>query len=185
MRTVQDRALGPGIGVLLFAATIPTLHAQGAVPVSLIYGTSETTAAPTTSIELTQESLRDYKGPALTSVVSDVTTQAELIDFAATLMQEDSHIERITLDMDEVTMTYRSQERIPRFGHRMFERTVHVSSTGAVTVERPWFAAFGEDDDPEIGFSDIRLVADQAGLTAQTQARILMRMQGRFEIGAL
>lgn len=182
----SDRSiLGFGLAVLLLSVGAPVLHAEGAVPLSLIYGTSETTAESTVAIEITQEELEKYDGPTI-STMRDVHTQAQLVEYAASLMLEDSDIQRITLGTDEVSMTYRSKVEVLRFGERTLTRTVRVSSSGVVTVEQPWYANFTTSEkDHASGFSDVALTSDDAGLSARTEARLLMRMQGRFQIGAI
>lgn len=164
------------------------MHAYSAVPFTLIHSTSETTGQPTTAIELTQDTLDAYTGPSISSAL-DVRTQTDLVDFAATLMREDRSIQRITIGSDSLSMTYRSPVHILRFGTRTVERTVTIMSSGAVAITKPWYAAIANEkrtaDDPELGFADIDIVTDSSGISIPTATKLLIRMHGRLQIGAI
>jgi hypothetical protein len=181
--------LWSAVAGILFAGSLPVLEAHGAAPFTLIQSSSEETGKPTAAIVLTQETLDSYTGPTYLSS-RDVHTQADLVGFASALKRGDSSIKRIALGTDSISMTYRSSVHVLRFGTRAIERTVYITSTGAITVVKPWWAQFSDSraelSDPASGFSDIAFSAEEGdSIPVETATRLLIRMHGRFQIGAL
>lgn len=174
--------------MVAITVSAPAMRAYSAVPFNLIHSTSETTGQPTTAIEITQDTLGSYTGPSISSAL-DVHSQSDLVDFAATMMREDSSIKRITIGSDSLSMTYRSPVHILRFGSRTVERTVTVMSSGAIAITKPWYAAIANErhaaTDPELGFSDIAIATDSGGISIPTATKLLIRMHGRLQIGAI
>jgi hypothetical protein len=186
---VSMRTIAVGITAVTLVCAAPVVRAAyGSVPVTLIYGSSETTGATTTAIRITQDDLshtQSYSGTSL----DDVNSQTQLVAYAATLMHQDPDIQSVDLGDHSVSMTYRSNITLVNFGMRSVERTVTVFDSGAVTENKPWYANFFDSHSqvvtPESGFVDIVLAHDASGLLPQTDALLIKRMQGRFQIGAL
>jgi hypothetical protein len=185
---IPQRVFWASLGVLAVVLSIPAMHAYSAMPFNLVHSTSETTGQETTAIEITQETLDSYTGPSISSK-RDVHTQTDLLAFAATMMREDPSIKRITLGADSISMTYRSSVRLLHIGSRTIERTVSISKAGTVAITKPWYASFANErrqaTDPEVGFADIAIATDSGGISIPTATKLLIRMHGRFQIGAI
>jgi len=155
---------------VFFASIAPVVQAYSSgqiLPDSLVVASS-------TSITLTQS---DKKESGVYGAFSsnNIQTQTELIDFASSLLYDDSYISEINIGAHSVSMTYGS-------------RTLTVLDDGSVSVSRPWYLSLlNTSNTPSLrkGFRGIPMVSDSAGMTPATQARILLRMHGRFQLGVI
>jgi hypothetical protein len=186
---ISLRTIAVGITVSTLICSAPMVGAAyGTVPVTLVYGSSDTTGATTTAIRITQDDIsqtRGYSGTAL----DDVNSQTQLVAYVASLMHHDSNIQSVELGDESVSMTYRSVITLQNFGERSVERTITVSKDGKVTETKPWYADILDTHTPvatvESNFADIVSIHNSPGAIPQTEALLLKRMQGRFQMGAL
>ena len=174
--------------VILLAYSTGVLSPLTAVLSIAQVHTSQAAEVLDPSITLTREDATNstaYNG----IFASSVTSQAELVAYAKTLLGDDARIHYIQLGTHSVSMTYASTLSSPIFGDLVIERTATVKDDGTVKVTWPWFASSfaGKPDEVSVinGFKDIQLESDEAGMTPETQARVLKRMQGRFIVGKL
>lgn len=185
---ISVRSIAVSVAVVTLICAAPVVKAAyGSVPLILTYNSSETTGATTTAITITQEAISSSRGFSGTSL-DDVLTQTDLIAYASTLMKQDEHIQSISLMEHSVSMRYQSVMYIQNFGERNIIRTVTITDTGSVSVTKPWYASLVNSSnytDPALGFRDLLKAKKGTDFSSQTQAHLLMRMQGRFEIGAI
>jgi hypothetical protein len=186
--SVPVRVISAFVVAAIVVSVIPIL-ARSAVPLPLLAGSSSSEATAPATILLTRENIQTGGGLTITSVL-DVRSQAELIDYAQSLMRDDQSIVSIELQEGSVAMTYRHDTEVLRMRTISTETRAAISADGSVMLTRPWyeslFGAVANADATDYGFSDIAIETDSAGtMNPESAARLLSRMQGRFQIGAL
>lgn len=185
--SVRTVALGCAAVALAYSAFAASLHsAQLFSYASAAWNTSDE-VFDRTQLTLSRADLPAQAGAPLP--IDDVRTQQQLVDYAQSLMHDDPRILQVEIADHSVSMTYQEQSRILRVKSIASQTRATVSDTGSVSLSKPWYASlFGtiaNADAPDVGFSDLTLERDSSGLVPQSAARMLARMHGRFQIGAL
>lgn len=126
---------------------------------------------------------------SIVTSIDDVHSQQELVSYANFLMRDDPRITHIQIGQRFVSMTYMTDNRILNVKTVSSDTKATVSGDGTVSIAgswaRPLFTHVAQTASPSIGFSDISMVQRDDTLSPQTEARILARLHGRFQIGAI
>jgi len=188
--STRNFILGGIVAALICAA--PVVSAYSDVPVTQTYNSADAQVlsaldgiASSSPIVITHDDIIRSDRNSINR--RDVDTQAELVAYVRALMASDADIERTELGMHYVSMTYKSRVRVQYIGMHALEREVRISDDGTISVTKPWYALVADTDSDAVqsGFSDISLIAGSGGFSAETEALLVTRMHGRFQIGAL
>lgn len=192
--SIRTIAVICGIAAVLSAFAIAgpkALPVSLSLPVSLPHlslGFGAAAAAPDPSI-ITITSVDAANSLSVVTSLDDVHSQQDLVAYADYLMQNDSNISQIQLGAHSVSMTYATSNRILNVRTISSNTKATVDENGTVSVTgswiRPLFTHFAQAATPDVGFSDIAMTTDGNSLSAETEAHILARLQGRFQIGAI
>lgn len=185
---ISIRTIAVGCAVVTvvsaFAITRPKLPALPHVAFSI--------GAAAAGADASVVSLSSADAAAASSVVTsidDVQSQQQLISYADFLMQGDSRITQIQVGSHSVSMTYQTDNRILNVKTVSSHTTATVADDGSVTIAgswiRPLFTHVAQASSPDAGFSDIALTQEAGSLSPQTEAHLLARLHGRFQIGAI
>lgn len=153
----------------------------------LSFGSSE--AAPINASILTISTADAVNASSIVTSIDDVHSQEQLVSFADSLMQADPRITQVQIGQHSVSMTYVTDNRILDIKAVSSNTKATVSDDGTVALAgswmRPLFTHIMQASSPNVGFSDIPMTTQDGSLSPQTEARILARLHGRFQIGAI
>lgn len=147
------------------------------------------TAAPTDTLIFTISSADAAKTSSIVTSMVDVHSEQDLVSYADYLMQDDARIAQVQIGERFVSMTYATYNRLLNVKTVSSHTKATVNEDGTVSIAgswaRPLFTHVAQTASPSVGFSDISMVQRDGTLSPQTEARILARLHGRFQIGAI
>jgi len=147
------------------------------------------TAPAANSSSITISSAEAAQAISVVISIDDVHSQQDLVSYADYLMQGDSRISQVQISGRSVSMTYLTTNRVLNVKTISTNTRATVNEDGGVSVAgswaRPLFTHIAQASSPNAGFSDIALVREGSELSPQTEARLLARLHGRFQIGAI
>lgn len=146
-------------------------------------------AAPADASAITISRTDAASAISVVTSIDDVHSEEDLVSYADFMMQGDPRITQIQINDHSVSMTYVTDNRILNMKTVASNTKATVGDDGMVTIAgswiRPLFTHVAQASSPDIGFSDISMAEQDGALSPQTEAHILARLHGRFQIGAI